>query len=380
MQSNFFKHIFKLGKNDLVLTQEFNFNEFDSEYINRTFWPIVDIHSYNISEIEEFLLQSKNEFTNRNDSFDFNIFKRNEIDLELPYLETYLECLEKIKYKSWVVPKGKYFYHLKLENERGTNAHTLLISDKNEVQLEIYFKDILQVLSSFLEENKPKIKIEVLKELADKIEINSFFAIQKSNERTIKRLTKKIELQETNEDKIAYCKLKIKDFKQAEIEVNLNLMEIHDPYDSLHEEVYSKHPDRTKILENWLKTEIEHLESLSKREEVEKSTKPTKENPPTEMLKDLITHSLSKEIVDSIKIRYKNISGKQLKLLLLALQQTELIPNERIASKFHRCCKNEFQWDIASYTAMNDYHYNVNIDKEELNGIKSFLDNQKNNK
>lgn len=91
-------------------------------------------------------------------------------------------------------------------------------------------------------------------------------------------------------------------------------------------------------------------------------------------LSDLITHQKSIEIVEGIKIQYKNIKGKRLKLLLLALQELNLLPNERIAQKFYDCCKAEFGWDVASYTAMNDYQFNEYTDKIELDNMKKFLE------
>jgi hypothetical protein len=91
-------------------------------------------------------------------------------------------------------------------------------------------------------------------------------------------------------------------------------------------------------------------------------------------LSDLITHQKSVEIVEGIKIRYKNIKGKRLKLLLLALQELNLLPKERIAKKFYNCCKAEFGWDVASYTAMNDYQINEYTDEFELDNMKKFLE------
>ena len=91
-------------------------------------------------------------------------------------------------------------------------------------------------------------------------------------------------------------------------------------------------------------------------------------------LSDLITHQKSVEIVEGIKIRYKNIKGKRLKLLLLALQELNLLPKERIAKKFYNCCKAEFGWDVASYTAMNDYQFNEYTDEFELDNMKKFLE------
>tara|TARA_R110002167_G_scaffold312948_4_gene518641 strand:- start:5652 stop:6944 length:1293 start_codon:yes stop_codon:yes gene_type:complete len=90
-------------------------------------------------------------------------------------------------------------------------------------------------------------------------------------------------------------------------------------------------------------------------------------------LSDLIAHKKSVHLVDNIKIKYKNIKGKRLKLLFIAFQNLELLPKERIASKFHRCCKSEFDWDIASYSAMNDYQYNAIVDKAEIDSMKEYL-------
>ena len=90
-------------------------------------------------------------------------------------------------------------------------------------------------------------------------------------------------------------------------------------------------------------------------------------------LSKLITHKNGVEIVKEIKIKYKNIKGKRLKLLLLALQEIDLLPNTRIGKKFHECCKNEFEWSIGSYAAMNDYKFNEYTDKDELENMNQFL-------
>ena len=91
-------------------------------------------------------------------------------------------------------------------------------------------------------------------------------------------------------------------------------------------------------------------------------------------LSDLITHSKGIEIVEGIKIQYKNIKGKRLKLLLLALQELGLLPKERIAQRFYDCCKSEFNWYIARYQAMNGYPYNERTDETELESMKQYLE------
>jgi hypothetical protein len=92
-----------------------------------------------------------------------------------------------------------------------------------------------------------------------------------------------------------------------------------------------------------------------------------------ENLASLICHKDSQEIVDSIKVKYRNIGGKRLKILLLSFQDLALLPKDNIASKFHRLCKKEFDWDIKSYSAMNDYKYNNQIDDDEKTAMLTFI-------
>ncbi|MCH2229850.1 MAG: hypothetical protein MK105_05860 [Crocinitomicaceae bacterium] len=92
-------------------------------------------------------------------------------------------------------------------------------------------------------------------------------------------------------------------------------------------------------------------------------------------LAELITHQKSQALANQISIRYKNIKGKQLKLLLISLKELGLFPNERMDRKFHTACKDFFDWDIGSYEAMRRYKYNENVDKEECELMKDFLTN-----
>lgn len=127
------------------------------------------------------------------------------------------------------------------------------------------------------------------------------------------------------------------------------------------------------------KTEKELFDKSKQQEKASWNIEPTQQTESnrglqkTKDLANLITHKNSFDVVENIKTQYKNIKGKRLKLLMMALQQLELLPKERIAKKFHNCCKTEFEWDIASYTAMNDYLYNEITDKEELENMKSYL-------
>ena len=92
-------------------------------------------------------------------------------------------------------------------------------------------------------------------------------------------------------------------------------------------------------------------------------------------LSDLICSDKGELIVERIKVQYRNIKGKRLKLLLLALQNLQLLPPERITSKFHQLCKIEFDWEIGSRTMLNDYPYNPITDSSEFNQMKKYIEN-----
>jgi hypothetical protein len=118
-------------------------------------------------------------------------------------------------------------------------------------------------------------------------------------------------------------------------------------------------------------THLKTLEGLKKRDaENKNNTNKSQNSANANTLADLITSKNSEKLVESIKIHYKNIKGKRLKLLLLALQDLELLPKERIAKRFHNYCKNEFFWNISSYNAMNGYNFNEHTDNEEFENMK----------
>jgi hypothetical protein len=64
-------------------------------------------------------------------------------------LNEYLDNIKKGKTKVWTERKGDYFHWFKLQFD--TKSYTLLISDKNEIQLEIYFTTLLSEIIKFIE-------------------------------------------------------------------------------------------------------------------------------------------------------------------------------------------------------------------------------------
>jgi hypothetical protein len=161
-----YSSIFKVNKkNYLNLSDEFDFAENDGLYIYRTFRPIIEVETFETSEISTFLIDLKNEFITSNKTFNLKIFKRQNLDVSEHYLKTYLDCLEREKYKIWDFRKEKYFYHLKIEDEKTTPRHqTLLISDYDPTQLEIYFIEILEEIKKFID--------TPIKDISNNAEIN----------------------------------------------------------------------------------------------------------------------------------------------------------------------------------------------------------------
>ena len=81
----------------------------------------------------------------------------------------------------------------------------------------------------------------------------------------------------------------------------------------------------------------------------------------------------SEIIIEAIKKKYKGIKGVQMKRLFEALKICEAIPGITKKLSFHNACKKEFNWDIASYNAMNDQKELNDIDKEEINEMVKYF-------
>ena len=136
----------------------------------------------------------------------------------------------------------------------------------------------------------------------------------------------------------------------------------------------TKKQEYIKVLKRWFKQEKKFIGDITPLLKALPKSKLNVGVHQKKALSELITHRDGKKIIDEIKIKYKNIKGKRLKLLLIAFQKLGLLPIERIAKSFHDCCKNEFAWDISSYNAMNSYKYNDGVDKKELDSMIKYLE------
>jgi hypothetical protein len=141
------------NRNSYVLAKEFDFDEFEEDYIRHTFWPIITLNEIDVDSIIAKTLNFKEEFINYYKEFDIDIFKREHLDFFENEIKEFLSVIKKGKYNLWDTKKGKHFYHLKLESEKDTPRHqTLLITEKDEIQLELYFKKIIVFIEKFTED------------------------------------------------------------------------------------------------------------------------------------------------------------------------------------------------------------------------------------
>lgn len=108
--------------------------------------------------------------------------------------------------------------------------------------------------------------------------------------------------------------------------------------------------------------------------ETEIELKYTKNKAEPQTLADLITHENSLQIVEEMKVRFKGIKGKRLKLLFIALQKLNLIPKTGAGSKFHECCKNEFYWNVNSLTAFNKDKCDTTHDKKQITDFVDIIE------
>ncbi|MFT5213417.1 MAG: hypothetical protein ACI9WV_001139 [Patiriisocius sp.] len=144
------------GRNSYVIAKEFDFDEYEEAYIRDTFWPIITLNEIDVDSIIAKTIDFKEEFINYYKEFDIDIFKKEYLDFFEYEIKEFLSVIRKRgKCNVWAIKKDKNFYHLKLESEKDTPRHqTLLITEKDEIQLELYFKKIIAFIERFTEEHR----------------------------------------------------------------------------------------------------------------------------------------------------------------------------------------------------------------------------------
>ncbi|MCD8449298.1 hypothetical protein LNI98_06295 [Tenacibaculum dicentrarchi] len=139
--------LFKTGNNAINISKEFEFDKEQEFYILNKFWPIFKLNNVTLNQITEQLIKLKKNFINCTGEFDIDIFKR-DIDLgSFEYeINEYLNSFKKRDVNLWQTVKGKHFITFSFDKDP---VQWLIITDKNYVQLEIYFKNILSLLNNF---------------------------------------------------------------------------------------------------------------------------------------------------------------------------------------------------------------------------------------
>lgn len=153
------------------------------------------------------------------------------------------------------------------------------------------------------------------------------------------------------------------------------LIRLRKKKDNMHELGFSDTSVLARI-DNHIEAAKDEIILQYKLPQPHENSNPHNKSVKVEHLENMLTCQESSKLVSAIRIKYRNIKGKRLKLLFLALQELQLLPLGQVAANFHRCCNNDFDWDIASYPAMNDYPYNKEVDKTEFNQMTSFLKEQ----
>ncbi|OXB08875.1 hypothetical protein B0A81_06855 [Flavobacterium plurextorum] len=154
-------YLFEINtQNACTLAEKYNLSEYDRDYIRQNFWPIIKVNNYDTKAIKEKLSTLKNEFIKDNTIFDLEIFNRENMDLLVYELNQYIDVLKRGKVEIWEEYGDDFFYIFKMESDIKEN--TLFISDKNITQVEIYFKNILGIItnhneSESLQKNDSKI-------------------------------------------------------------------------------------------------------------------------------------------------------------------------------------------------------------------------------
>lgn len=142
-------HLFTINKkNAFDLKNEYGLSDYDTDYIYRNFWPIIILTDVSILEFQNKLNEEKTKFINERGKFVLSIFKRDYLDYLINELNEYLDNINSGKNKIYDFVNNTYFHWFKLKLD--VYDYTLLLTNKDEIGLEIYLNDILDCINSFL--------------------------------------------------------------------------------------------------------------------------------------------------------------------------------------------------------------------------------------
>jgi len=139
-----------VSRDDLIT--KFNIKNEDAEYYTSRYRPIIKINDYTKEELKTQLSKLKQEFINTNGVFDYDIFENKKINFMKFRFSEYYRLFKNHRFKGTI--NNYNSYRIQSEAERKTNYDTLLLSQKNDIQLELHFKMTLQAFTEFESEHK----------------------------------------------------------------------------------------------------------------------------------------------------------------------------------------------------------------------------------
>jgi len=141
-------------KNAYAIGKEFELSYEDFEYIRYEFWPIIIFNDKTISEFETYLEVEKSNFINKHNFFDLDIFKREYLEIWLYDFNEYLDNIKKGQSRIWIKKKDVYFHRFKLKND--IKSYTMILTNKDSTGLEIYLKQVVKTINTFIKNNEDK--------------------------------------------------------------------------------------------------------------------------------------------------------------------------------------------------------------------------------
>lgn len=137
--------IFSVNKlNAFDVAEKYGLDIEERDRIRNVYWPIIVVNSFTLQELKEYLLLRKQRFTEVNGFFDLELFMGNE-NLGVEILKSELNEFIRLTPLQWHSVQGTQF--IEYRTSLDSSEKTLLITDKNQVQLKFYFKTLLFFLN-----------------------------------------------------------------------------------------------------------------------------------------------------------------------------------------------------------------------------------------
>lgn len=144
--------IFKVNSiNAYSLQKKYNLSEHDTNELYRIFLPFITLTVFDVQSFKNLLQEYKNSFIESYGTFDFEIFEREQLNIFISQLNDFLDCLQKGKAVTYDKQENTFFHSFKLSIDVITN--TLLVTNLNLIETEIYFKELLKCVNIFIKTN-----------------------------------------------------------------------------------------------------------------------------------------------------------------------------------------------------------------------------------